>query len=102
MDIYNPRGKAASFIRRSIPIIDSILGNIGDIKVKNGLNDALKELQGFKKQRDDYSKFNQYQSALLDAQQTIMPEDEMKLTNDYDVNTNGLEETEAYKTFKIS
>lgn len=94
-----PRGKAASFIRRSIPVIDSIIGNLGDIRVKRNLKDALAELNGFQKERDDYSKFMTMSDSL--SRVKLTNEDLYKPNGDYSVvdTTGAISNTDAYKEY---
>lgn len=90
-------GRFVNFIRRNNPVIDSILGNINDITVKSNLKDALDELKGFKKQRDDYNKFATYQSALNNV--NLQYEEYFKPTEDFKFNVGEdmLSGTETYK-----
>lgn len=89
-------GRFVNFVRRNNTLIDGVLGNLDDIRVKKNLKEALGELNQFKEERDNYNKFIRYADAISNV--------DMKLSDQYKkvpgfLFNEGIENTDEYKAY---
>jgi hypothetical protein len=80
-------GRFVEILRRSNPVLDSLLGNLADLRVKKSYNEAIDEIEGkFRKEKTDYDKYLSYSEKL--ANTNLNPDEFIKTVPVIDPLTN--------------